>query len=231
MACLGLLFGLLQAQPLDKSEEQSDSLFLAGRYVDAYQSYLQIPSRQRTPEQLLRMAYVQESLQQYPQSLYHLVELYVHTAEGRVLSKIYALAQREQLSGYGQLGEDQWMLLLLAHKAWAFALLGGAWLGCLALCFVQKKKRYVVGVCLMLLSGLLVALVERDAWLPRRAVVLSAESLFCEGPSAAAPRLGVAPPPGSLLTVGKHQAPWIQVWWDDTKGYMLERQLSIVHYD
>lgn len=210
---------------------RADSLFATGRYLAAYEAYSQLRPEDRQLYHLLRMAYIQEGLQQHAKTLYHLMEYYAHTQKQQVWNKVATLSKTQGMGGYELEEEERILLWLLSHKGWLFGLNGSLWLFVVILCFLRRRGRFRRGVGLFVLSLGLLALLERHMWLPQRAVVLENHTGLHAGPSGAAPLYVSVLPPGTLLRVQRRGGLWTKVYWEGRQGYVRTQRLGLLRYD
>ena len=219
---------MLAAPP---SDADADSLFRAGRYLAAYRIYNDLQSQPSQPEHLLRMAYIQEGLQQYPKALYHLTSYYLQYQDPRVWEKIATLSKVHRISGYELTEEEQLLLWILAHKGWLFVGSGLVWLLFVLKALTSSRSRVWPAVGLVLSSVCLLLLLERQLWLPKRAVVLADVALLHLGPSAAAPLRRASLTPGTLLQVKEQGPVWTKVEWNGRASYLRTQQIGLLRYD
>ena len=210
----------------------ADSLFEEANYLSAYRLYADLHAQgSYKPIHLLRMAYIQESLHQYPEALYHLMDYYLQYQDTRVWEKIATLSKTRRIPGY-ELEEKELVLLwILTHKSVLFAGGGLMWAIFVILCLRRKGRKEWRATCLMLCSLCLFLLLERQLWLPKRAVVLTEDLRMREGPSTAAPFLSSGLPLGVLLHVEQSGPIWTKVTWSEDSGYLPTRKLGLLRFD
>src|SRR6188768_2506509 len=81
----------------------ADSLFLAKRYTQSMELYRSVfAQHEYSPAMLLRMAYIEEGLNQTGQALYYLNLYYEATRDKAVLEKMEEVATKYNLEGYRQ---------------------------------------------------------------------------------------------------------------------------------
>ncbi|WP_192820130.1 SH3 domain-containing protein [Rufibacter sp. LB8] len=90
------------AQAPAKNLQHADSLYAQRQYTQAFAVYERLLTKNEvyTPQMLLKMAYIQEGLQQYTQSMYYLQLYYSKNPSRSVLRKMEEVGQQQQLSGY-----------------------------------------------------------------------------------------------------------------------------------
>ncbi|MFD1754642.1 SH3 domain-containing protein [Rufibacter sediminis] len=90
------------AQSSTKSLQEADSLFNQHQYTQALTIYERLLSQKRlySPQMLLKMAYIQEGLQQYTHSMHYLQLFYSKHPTRSVLRKMEEVGLQQHLSGY-----------------------------------------------------------------------------------------------------------------------------------
>lgn len=80
----------------------ADSLFRQQQYAQSFALYTKILKEEGkySPQMLLKMAYTQEAMQNYPATIYYLHLYYDKKPSRAVLKKMEDLAQRQQFVGY-----------------------------------------------------------------------------------------------------------------------------------
>ena len=207
------------------TEEEADTLFARGRHSEAYEAYSALPKEDQKPIHLIRMAYIEEARQEYPKALYHLMEHYLETQDARTWDKITELSRGHQINGYVLSEWERLSIILLRyiHLIWGVVFL--VW--CYFLFVLWRKKPQTSTYVGWLLLGLiLLALLERQSWMPKWAVILEQSTLH-KGPSAAAPQTGTLPA-GTLLKVRKNELIWTSVLWQSEDRYIRTQHLGLL---
>ncbi|TGE06363.1 hypothetical protein EU556_16080 [Hymenobacter fodinae] len=219
----------IQAQPVNHALKKADSLFEAGQVTPAYKQYRLVREQQeqQSTRQLLRMAYVQESLGHYPAALYYLSVAHAGYPRHDTWRKMVALAQANRLTGY----PDTWRQSLaitfqryynrLLQVLLVVAVVAGT------LLLVRRKTAnrvwwsmygvYLLGVTvfLNLLAPARVGLVART------------HAALMAGPSAGAAWLTTAAA-GDRFEVQGQQDIWYRVKWQGQDAYIRRPDLLLV---
>src|SRR5690349_5794198 len=88
--------------------QTADSLFTAKRYTQSLEHYEEIlRQRQYTPAMLLKMAYIQEGLNNMGSAMYYLNLYYIATNDKSVLEKMDEMATKFGLQGYETTDSDR----------------------------------------------------------------------------------------------------------------------------
>jgi hypothetical protein len=102
-----LLFLALTTEPVysqadTRSIYKADSLFNKQQYTDAFVVYDSLLQHQQlySPQMLLKMAYIRESLRDYTGAMYYLHLFYKKQPSRSVLKKMEELGQTHRLNGY-----------------------------------------------------------------------------------------------------------------------------------
>ncbi len=92
----------VQAQKVSSALQKADSLFRVGQVAEAYPWYRRARDQGglQSDRQLLRMAYIQETLGHYPAALYYLSVAQARQPRYATWRKMVALAQEHRLTGY-----------------------------------------------------------------------------------------------------------------------------------
>jgi tetratricopeptide (TPR) repeat protein len=107
ISALSVLFLLLLAKPVYSQEDsfllhRADSLFQRQYYAEAITVYEQVLENEQlySPQMLLKMAYIKESIRDYTGAMYYLHLFYTKQPSRAVLKKMEELGQAHRLSGY-----------------------------------------------------------------------------------------------------------------------------------
>ncbi|MFD2785210.1 SH3 domain-containing protein [Hymenobacter rubripertinctus] len=181
----------------------------------------------QSARQLLRMAYIQETLGHYPAALYYLSVAQVWQPRYGTWRKMVALAQEHRLIGY----PDTWRqsLLITLHRYYYRLLQGSLLLAIVGGAALLARRRtadrawwgiyaaYLVGIGLFLnlLAPVRVGLVAR------------ARAPLMAGPSAGSAWLTTAAA-GDRFEVRGHQDIWYRVQWQGRDAYIRRPDLLVV---
>ncbi|OON65624.1 SH3 domain-containing protein [Hymenobacter sp. CRA2] len=196
--------------------------------MQAYQLYRQM-LRQRvvSRQQLLRMAAVQESRDQYPAALYYLNLYQVYYPSAPVWQKMTELAATHRLTGYPDTWRQQLALLLrryypsLLQASLALAVAAGT------LLLLRRRGTargwwLVYGIYLVFIGALLNVLNPATAGL-----VCRPRAALMSAPSAAGSWLTTVAAGDRLLVQGRQDI-WYQVRWRGRTAYIRQHDLLVV---
>lgn len=201
--------------------QQADSLFEQRRYVEGYALYDSMVqygvSSAEESRILLRMAYIQEGIGNYPLALYHILCYHARSYSSVAWLHAVRLAQRMDVPGYVQGDGLYFGLFLLRNHLWGNVLLVGLLVGCVAWCWVRRRSVGAL-VSLMGLVGLFWVWQSFAIWLPRSGVILDQRAVLMEGPSPAAAVLATDLLPGTRVEVVSVTPTWVLVQYTAPSG-------------
>jgi hypothetical protein len=214
---------MLLAQSNNPLLVHGDSLFQQKRYIQSLESYKKLFEDHRyTPAMLLRMAYVEEGLNNVSQSAYYLNLYYLATQDEDVLVKLEELAVKNRLEGYATDQTDGLISFYLTHRDLiTYVLLGLAVLA-MAIALTQRLilKNKPVGefVTLCIVSVLfIVHISQQTLW--EKAIISKNNTYLMNGPSAAAPVLSIVRDGHRVEVMGTEDV-WTKVKLGESEGYI-----------
>lgn len=199
--------------------QKADSLYADKHYTESFQLYEQLYHEKKafTPAMLLKMAFIQEGLGEYSQSLYYLNEYYLQTSDEKAAEKMQQLAQKYNLQGYQYSDYD---ILLNFVRKYRYIILYSiivlALGGLLYFAFNRKKyqeKPYGMGFTYVLLLGLLFVITNYNFG-TRRAIITTDNAYIMNGPSAGAKVLSVSNK-GDRVKVAGQEDIWTKIKRED----------------
>jgi tetratricopeptide (TPR) repeat protein len=216
------------AGQLNDELRHADSLFAEKKFTQSLERYEHLLSQgYESPAMLLRMAYIEEGLQQYARALYYLNRYYRLHPDKMVWQKIAALAAQQKLSGYDmslfwhgvsvyRVKRVQAVLINLAVVAVIAVML---WL----------YRKPVVKRSLIVLQifavGLL--LLQLNMRLPQFAIVAENGVPVMSGPSAGADVVGRVDSGNRLKVLGRADV-WVKVADRNLTGYIRSANLLLL---
>lgn len=202
---------------------RADSLFGQKRYIQSLELYRKLFDDHRyTPAMLLRMAYVEEGLNNVSQSAYYLNLYYLATQDQDVLKKLEELASKNRLEGYATDESDRLLSFYLTHRDLITYILLGLAVLAMAIAvtqrFVVKNKPVGEFVAICILSVLLILHLSQPAmW--EKAIISKNNTYIMNGPSAGASVLAVVRDGHRVEVLGKKDI-WTRVRLGDSEGYI-----------
>ena len=213
---------------------RADSLYNAGRFVQAFDTYDSLITYEGTASaaMLLKMAYIQEGLGQVDEALYYLNLYYLQTSDKRVLDKMEELAAKNDLVGYDS-GDIDFLLSYYYQYQLQFTLLLAALtLFVFAILIVRKRqlnhRPMVSGIILIILLALLFYQVNMGADYGK-GIIQSEETYVMSGPSAGAKVLDIITA-GHRVDMNGTKDVWIEIEWDGREAYIKDRNIRPVRF-
>ena len=222
------LFNLnyLKASNLD----QADSLFDARKYTEALEIYENIfRSGQVSPSMLLKMAFIQEGLENYVDALYYLNLYYVRSGNKKAQVKMQEIAAANELEGYEFTDEDLMLNILRKNKLMIQITLI-IFLLLLFLYIIRKfKKNESARLALIFQGVVLIVLLafNNELFSTERAIVLNDHTLLRSAPSAAAEPLESIEK-GHRVRVLEQSDVWIKIEWNDQTAYLRKGRIRLI---
>lgn len=208
---------------------QGDSLYAQQRFTQAYEAYESVlEAGKASPGMLLRMAYIQESLNNTTQTLYLLNLYYEQTSKRDALQKMEELASAHQLQGYTYSDVDYFRNKLYRNRQYVIVglmlLAGGLFLGMVYKKVRLGQKPVWIGITVVvLLAGL--ASVVNFPLSQEKAIVVKNYVPLMSGPSAGA-SVEEMINQGHRLQVLNKQDVWYKVQWGERTLYIKETSVA-----
>ncbi len=207
----------------EKFLKQGDSLFNSGAYVEALLLYEHLLNKGKefSPQMLLRMAFVEESKNNYPKALYYLNLHYRVSPDKQVLRKLEELAQTHQLEGY-QYTDKTYFLSLYDSYRWYIISFFGAIIFIMAIWLISRvrQERTIVPPLAVGFSVVVILLLLHNFATQRTLGIIQNDyTTFVENPSAASPVLKVVKKGNRYQILDKEDS-WYKVTIDNQTGYV-----------
>jgi hypothetical protein len=208
---------------------RADSLFTQQKYTEAFLLYDSIYEQgYASPSMILKMAFIQDGLGNYPKALYFLNEYYEMTADREVLGKIQEIATNKELEGYQLNDLDYFQVLLTKYKTPLMFLLLSAAL--LLVVYIFKKsgkgeRPLAAAVLQVVVLALLFAVnnMKYDV----AGIVMADNTLLRSGPSAGAEPLTLIGKGHRLKVIERDEA-WTKVIWEGEQAYIRNGRIAII---
>lgn len=234
MNTLGLITSLT-AQAQEKALAEADSLFRYRKYAEAFDKYAQIweKEKQYTPAMLLKMAFVKEDREEYPEALLYLNQYYLRNPDPRVWQKIGELAEKYKLQGY-QSNDLEYLVILYQKNQVIFNLL---FLSIFLLGLANLLWRWWRGKDILYRVIVFNVLTIAYIWLfnygmrYQKGIVRTDRVLLMNAPSAGAKLLSTSEKGNCMAILGEKDI-WYKVrFWhreEWTEGYVRKNNLYLV---
>ncbi len=208
--------------------QQADSLFENKRYTQAFEQYQAIlDNKEYTPAMLLKMAYIQEGLNQPGNALYYLNLYHLVSNDKAVIQKMEDLAQKHNLDGYKSTDLDRVMLIYKDYREEITLGLGVVMIFLLSLSFYFKirKKEPVIGL-FVTACFLAVAFFAHLNFGERfdTGIIMQPNTYIMSGPSAGASVLSIVNEGHRVEVIGKKDV-WLKIIWNGVPAYVKQEHL------
>ncbi|MDW3194944.1 MAG: SH3 domain-containing protein [Cytophagales bacterium] len=209
---------------------QADSLFEAKKYTEALEVYENIfQNDQASPSMLLKMAFIQEGLENYVDALYYLNLYYEKSGNKKALVKMQEIAAANELEGYEFTDQDYILNILSKNKLLIqIALLT---LALLLMVYIIRKFQKKESARLPLIFQVLIIAVlfvfNNETFATERAIVLNDHTLLRSAPSAAAEPLESIEK-GHRVRVLEQSEVWVKIEWNDQSAYLRKGRIRLI---
>ncbi len=231
-----ILTGFISISFISKAQNEEflkkgDSLFTSGRYVEALSIYDHLLNRQKefSPQMLLKMAFVEESKNNYPKALYYLNLHYRISPDKQVLRKLEELAQTHQLEGY-QYTDKIYFLSLYDSYRWyiiSFFIMLIFVMSIWLISRVRQERTIIPPLTIGFSIVVVLLLLHNFATQRTLGIIQNDYTTFVESPSAASPVLEVIKKGNRYQILDKEDS-WYKVTIDDKIGYVRLHNTLIV---
>ena len=228
---LEILFSCSLSTLLAQNEylKKGDSLFAQQKYIEAFEKYeLLFSNGQASSAMLLKMAFIQDELGNYTDALFFLDKYYQESADINVAGKIEELAKANDLEGYRYEDIDYFLALLYKYRTHFTFLLSVMMLMLLVYIF-QKSNENARPVAASIIQIIIVVCLFAVANFntPRKAIIVSDETLLRSGPSAGAEPIEFLAK-GHKVKVLERNDVWTRIAWDGREVYVRNGKLRII---
>ena len=223
---------LLYAQKYYEQMQQADLLFEKQAYTEALLLYEQVlaQSGQASPAMLLKMAYIEEGLQNYTKALYYFNLYYAYKPNQQVIEKMKEIAVQHNLKGYEFKDAD--FFIVLYEQYYKYILLALLSLCCITLLSMIFKiikreylpSRHLVGFLLFLIIVFLFLNIRKNV---PRAIIAQDNVYLMDAPSAGAKLITIMNK-GHRLEVQDKQDIWLQVKFSNQKAFVRKQNVLLI---
>lgn len=210
-------------QAVNENLGTADALFTQKKYTESFNLYQEVFDQGlASPQMLLKMAFIKEGLEEYPEALFYLTEYYYLTHSRQVLDKIKEIAARENLVGYEITDSDHFI-------AWYQVYYERILIGLMAVLFVLfllqtwkywRVREISAAVSLwQLVFAVLLVLMVNFSLAPREAIIFESSTYLMKGPSAGAPMMEVVSN-GHKVKILDEGEVWTKIQWKNAEVYV-----------
>ncbi len=227
--CLALRFVLpVAADSARNLILRGDSSFSRHRFSDAKADYEKafFAQKKTTPAALLKLAFIETSLDKPVQALFFLHQFYLFNPDPRVKNKIEEIATQNKLLGYSVDEADYAFFLYRSYRKWGQGalLLISFFLFCVLI--YRKIKKVSLGYSpIFTFIFLAAAAYFYNFRLPYKRAILAEDRIFLmSGPSGGASVISVLEKGHRIEWIGENDI-WYEIKWNDKKGWVKKSQL------
>ena len=210
----------------------ADSLFRAQKYTESLAVYNEILENtgKASSAMLLKMAYINEGLENFGEALYHLNNYYNMSADQNALTKMRDLATAHGLGGYETSNLDYALRIYNEYRYILVAFFAALGLLTLAIIYRQKKKqgKLATSFGLALIFVMVVALcLTNFSGLKPQGVISGANTYLMSGPSAGADLVEVVNE-GHRVGIIDRQDIWVEIRWREGTAFIRESNIKVL---
>jgi tetratricopeptide (TPR) repeat protein len=218
------------AQLLNYHLAKADSLFQQKRYTQSLELYKSILAKnQFSPAMLLKMAYMEEGLENIAQTMYYLSFYYSITKDERAQAKITEMASKHKLSGYEYSDKEKLIGLYNDYSELVSFLLGSFALFLFSLMVYQKRKGHKPVGSLVTMALVLLLLVIHTNFKPahQTAIVAQPNTYLMSGPSAGASVIRIINEGNRMIITGEQDV-WVKIRYQEKDAYIKRDNLLVI---
>lgn len=221
---------LAQSQSVKSQLNTADSLFLSKKYTESLGVYDDIleSTGKASPAMLLKMAYINEGLENFGEALYHLNNYYSITSDERALTKMRDLAATRDLEGYEANNLDYLLKFYNRYRLLFVAVFAALGLLILSMIYRQKKKHNkaapTLGVALVLILVIGLYLTNFSG-IKHKGIISSTNAYLMTGPSAGSDLVEVIGE-GHKVEILSQQDIWVEIKWKEGRAFVRENNIK-----
>lgn len=219
-----------QGQSVTDKLNTADSLFLSKKYTESLTMYDDIlkTTGKASPAMLLKMAYINEALENFGEALYHLNNYYSLTSDEKVLTKMRDLAATKDLEGYEASNLDYLLKFYNRYRLMFVALFAALGLLVLSMIYRQKKKHSkpapTLGVALVLILVMGLYLTNFSG-IKHKGIISSTNAYLMTGPSAGSDLVEVVGEGHKVEILGQQDI-WVEIKWKEGRAFVRENNIK-----
>jgi hypothetical protein len=222
------VFSVYGQEKVSQDFEIAEKLFQNKKYTDAYQLYADIftKNEQYSPQMLLKMAYIQEGLEQYPEALYYLNLYYNQNPSKKVLAKMEILADAQKYEGYKIDDSRYFATLYKQYQNYIIAILFVLFGAVVGLLFRRKSQnRHFLYPAILLVAILAFGSYQYNYKGQEEQVIIKDDHVYLMSSASAGSEVQTTIDKGHRLEVIDKQDIWYQIKWNDKKAYIRDYHL------
>ena len=207
---------------------ETDSLFDQEKYTQALDKYDQLyMSGLASHAMLLKMAFINEALENYAKALFYLDQYYQKSVNRKVISKIEKLANTYGLSGYQYTDADYFVLMLRKYRLFLMIFMGV--LAVLMAGYLYRKVKAGEKPLSAIIAQftIIILLAVASNFSVGQQGILSRRALLRSGPSAGASPVELIPS-GHKVEILQSGPIWTKISWQDKSVYLRSDRLMVI---
>lgn len=206
----------------------ADSLFKAKQYTQSFEQYQSIfEQKQYSPAMLLKMAYIQEGLNNIGHAMYYLNLYFAASNDKAAITKMDQMAKKFNLQGYEETDGDHFLSYYHDYYFQITLFIVALSILSMALIFYTKIKlrRRPIASTVFLIVVLTGFFIHTNFGKNiSEAVVLQQNTYVMSGPSAGAPVVEIINEGNRVEIIGKNDI-WLKVRWREHDAYVKNSSL------
>ncbi len=217
------------AQGVKSVLSKADSLFELKKYTESFDQYQQVFAEDvATPQMLMKMAFIKEGLDEYPEALFYLTKFYDITHSNLALKKINEIAEKQGLLGYEVTDAD---FFVSWYATYSEIILIGLMCIIVVLLALQVFRFYMrksLSTGLMtwqLIFALALAIIINYPFADSTAIIVEPATYLMKGPSAGAPMQEIVSQGHKVKVLDEGQI-WTKILWRDAEVYVRSGSLK-----
>jgi hypothetical protein len=211
------------SQEVESEIKIADSLFHQKKYTEAFKIYEKcyLEKKVYSPQMLIKMAFIQEGLNNYSKTLFYLNDYYQLTNDKKAMVKMEELAEKHQLKGY-EYSDFKFIFDLIRFYKTQITFLFVLLVSILVAWILFSKYRKGIALRLpavftisILLIFLMINLLESF----NKTAIVSKNTFLMTGPSSGSDVLEVMKAGNKISVLGEEDI-WFKVAIGETKGFV-----------
>ncbi|KAA9332663.1 SH3 domain-containing protein [Adhaeribacter soli] len=220
------------SQKFTNSLTEADSLYNQKEYLKSLAIYKEIlkNGQEYSPQMLLKMAYIEEALRHYDQSMYYL-SLYYHLHPNRaVLRKMEEVAHTQGLKGYEYSDLDFFRTQFRKYYMNILELLLIGAVGVVTVMVLKRKQAFfrqpAFRLLFLLYLGFILYYINLLTF-RQQGITHKQQAALMSGPAAGSQWLATLTK-GNRLTITGENDIWFEVKWQGERAYIRKKNLLLL---
>ncbi|MCX2743466.1 SH3 domain-containing protein [Mangrovivirga sp. M17] len=215
--------------PPKKVLQKADTLFVQGEYTEAFDLYekLYLEEKKYSNSMILKMAYIKEALQEYPETLYLLGVAYDKTRNNVIREHMAKIADENDFKGYSVDSDSALASFYQRYKNYILVVNLAIIILLTVLVRVERKKNksfpIASSIFFFVFLGFLV--LQVNFLTPnKKGIIFEEKTFIMDGPSAGADLIKTVSP-GHQVEIIDEQDVWAKIKWEGTEAYVKKKSL------